>query len=86
MAFSRGELSVRPVRTLAVGCHAAAREAGGPAAVAVARACGQAAAFAHLAAHARAVPSYVLRAVALAHPGDRRVLDGKAARQRARLP
>jgi hypothetical protein len=43
MAFSRGELRVGPVRKLAVGCHAAAREAGAPAATAVARACGQAA-------------------------------------------
>ena len=54
MALSQGELRVGQVRKLAVGCHAAAWEAR---TTAVARACGQAAAVAHMAAHARAVPS-----------------------------
>jgi hypothetical protein len=64
MAFARGELRIGALRRLAVACHAAAREARTPAPTAVARACGQAAAVAHMAAHARAVPSYVLKALA----------------------
>lgn len=86
MAFARGELRIGAVRQLAVACHAAAREARTPAATAVARACGHAAAVAHLNAHARSVPSYVLKALALAHPGDPHVLDSENAWQRAQLP
>jgi len=86
MAFSRGELRIGAVRQLAVACHAAAREAQTPAATAAARACGQAAGVAHMAAHSRAVPSYVLKALALAHPDDPDVLEGERAWQRAHLP
>jgi Imm-5 like putative immunity protein len=85
MAFAPGELRIGAVRQLAVACHAAAREARTPAATAVARACGQAAAVAHMAAHARAVPSYVLKALALAHPGDSHVLDSEDASQCGQL-
>lgn len=43
-------------------------------------------AVAHMAAHARAVPTYVLEAMALAHPGDQGLLDSEQAWQRAHLP
>lgn len=86
MAFARGELRVGPVRRLAVAYHAAAREAGTPAATAVARACGQAAAVAHMAAHARAVPTYVFKALTIARSDDPTVLDSEKAWQRAHLP
>jgi hypothetical protein len=39
-----------------------------------------------MAAHARAVPTYVLKAMALGHPGDPAVLDSEEAWQRAQLP
>jgi hypothetical protein len=39
-----------------------------------------------LAAHARALPSYVLKALALAHPDDPNVLDNEQGWQRAHLP
>jgi hypothetical protein len=39
-----------------------------------------------MAAHARAVPSYVLKALALAHPDDPNVLDNEQVWQRAHLP
>jgi hypothetical protein len=48
--------------------------------------CGHAAAVAHMAAHARAVPSYVLKAMAPAHSGDPDVLDREEAWQRAHVP
>jgi hypothetical protein len=38
------------------------------------------------AAHARAVPSYVLKALALAHPDDPNVLDNEQVWQRAHVP
>jgi len=86
MAFSRGELRIGPVRKLAVACHAAAREAPTSAATAVARACGHATAVGHMASHARGVPSYTHKALALAHPGEPDVLDREDAWQRANLP
>ena len=64
LAFSRGELGVGAVRKLAFGCHAAARDAEAPAAVAVARACGQAVATAHMAGHSRQVGVYTSKALA----------------------
>jgi hypothetical protein len=48
-------------------------------------ACGQAVAVAQMAAHARAVPAYVLTGMALAHSGDPDIMDG-AAWQRRHLP
>ncbi len=63
-AFARGELGVGPMRKLAFGCHAAARDAAGPAAVAVARACGQAVAVAHMAGHSREIARYTKKALA----------------------
>lgn len=51
--FATGHLSVGPMRKLAFGCHAAAREATTIPATAVARAFGQAVAVAHMAGHSR---------------------------------
>lgn len=82
-AFARGELTVPSTRELALDCHAAAREAGDPAAVAVARACGQALGVAQVAGHAQTVPRYTLRAVELADPG---AVAREDAWQRERLP
>ena len=66
-AFARGELRVGPARTLAAQAHAAARDAGDPAATAAARAAGHAVAVAHMASHALGAPAYAARAAALAH-------------------
>ena len=54
-AFLRGELGIDEVRETAFACHAAARESTDPNAIAAARVCGQAAAVAHMAGHARQV-------------------------------
>ena len=68
-AFASGELRVWPARTLAGEAHAAAREiADKPAAVAAARSAGQAAATAHMGAHALGAAAYAARAVGLAIP------------------
>lgn len=61
--FARGELGVGPMRKLAFGCHAAARDAADPAAMAVARACGQAVAVAHMAGHSREIARYTKKAL-----------------------
>ena len=60
--FARGTLAIGPARALAVAAHAAARDATTPPAIAAARASGHAVAVAHMAAHARQVPVYALRA------------------------
>lgn len=68
--YAAGRLSVGPMRKLAFGCHAAAREASTAPATAVARGCGQAVAVAHLAGHSREVVPYaseVLTGKTLAH-------------------
>ncbi|HET6963945.1 MAG TPA: hypothetical protein VFH58_04175 [Acidimicrobiales bacterium] len=68
-AFARGELRVWPARSLAGEAHAAARDIRDkPAAVAAARAAGQAAATAHMGAHALGAAAYAARAVGLARP------------------
>lgn len=68
-AFARGELRVWPTRTPAGHAHAARRDiAGKPAAVAAARAAGQAAATAHMGAHALGSAAYAAKAVGLANP------------------
>jgi hypothetical protein len=69
-AFTRGELRIGPVRVLAVRSHEAAREIGDPAAVAAARAAGQAAGVAHMAAHALGAAAYAAKATGLAAPND----------------
>lgn len=61
--FVRGELGVGPMRRLALGCHAAAREVEDPAAVAVARAFGHAVASAHMGAHSRNIARYTAKAL-----------------------
>ena len=62
-AFARGELSVGPMRHLAFGCHAAARDVDDAAASAVARACGQAASIAHMGGHSREISRYTAKAL-----------------------
>ncbi|MDT0158153.1 hypothetical protein Q9R19_11005 [Microbacterium sp. ARD32] len=81
-AFLRGELSIDEVREKAFACHAAAREADDPSALAAARVCGQAAAVAHMAGHARQVPRYTAKAF----PGDRSRRDEELAWQRMNVP
>lgn len=81
-AFMRGELGIDEVRERSFGSHAAAREASDASAVAAARVCGQAAAVAHMAGHARQVPRYTAKAF----PGDRSRRDEELAWQRMRVP
>jgi len=81
-AFMRGEMDIDAVREKAYACHAAAREASDPAALAAARVCGQAAAVAHMAGHARQVPRYTSKAF----PGDRARRDEELAWQRRQVP
>lgn len=69
-AFARGELRIGKARALSVGAHAAAREISDPAAVAAARATGQAVATAHMAAHARGAAAYAAKAAGLAAPNE----------------
>jgi hypothetical protein len=68
-AFARGGAGIGELRALAARAHAAAREVDDPAAVAAARAAGQAAAVAHMAGHALGV-AYAAIAAGLAHPDD----------------
>ena len=81
-AFMRGEMDIEDVREKAFACHAAAREASDPSALAAARVCGQAAAVAHMAGHARQVPRYTSKAF----PGDRARRDEELAWQRMQVP
>ena len=64
-AFSRGELGVSEARRRFV-AHAAAREVSAPAAVAAARAAGQAASIPHMGAHALGAAAYAAKAAGLA--------------------
>jgi hypothetical protein len=61
--FAVGQRGVGPMRELAFGCHAAAREATSAPATAVARACGQAVAVAHMAGHSREIERYTRKAL-----------------------
>lgn len=61
--FAAGQLSVGPMRKLAFGCHAAARETPNANAAAVARLCGQAVAVAHMAGHSREIERYTRKAL-----------------------
>lgn len=56
--FAVGRRGVGPMRRLAFDCHTAAREASSATATAVARACGQAVAVAHMAGHSREIERY----------------------------
>lgn len=78
--FAAGQQRVGAMRKLAFGCHAAARDASTPAATAVARACGQAVAVAHMAGHSREIDRYTRKALT----GER--LVGELAWQRAHVP
>jgi hypothetical protein len=69
-AFARGEMRIGKVRALSARAHAAAREIGDPAAVAAARAAGQAGGVAHMAAHARGAAAYAAEATGLTAPHD----------------
>jgi hypothetical protein len=66
-AFARGELGVEEARRRFV-AHAAAREVSAPAAVAAARAAGQAASMPHMGAHALGAAAYAAKAAGLAAP------------------
>ena len=66
-AFARGELGVGEARRRFV-AHAAAREVSAPAAVAAARAAGQAASIPHMGAHALGAAAYAAKAAGLAAP------------------
>ena len=76
-AFAHGEMRIGPIRALAAGAHAAAREVADPAAIAAARAAGHAAAVAHMAAHARGV-AYAAKAAGLAAPDDPNAVEDEA--------
>ncbi|MCJ7712131.1 MAG: hypothetical protein MUQ32_15020 [Chloroflexi bacterium] len=80
-AFARGGMRIGPVRTLAAGAHAAAREVGDLPAVAAARAAGHAAATAHMAAHARGAAAYAAMAAGLAAPDDPSAAPDEVRRQ-----
>ncbi len=69
-AFARGEMRIGKVRALSARAHAAAREIGDPAAVAAARAAGQTAGVAHMAAQARGAAAYAAKATGLTGPHD----------------
>jgi hypothetical protein len=66
-AFARDELGVREARRRFV-AHAAAGEVSAPAAVAAARAAGQAASIPHMGAHALGAAAYAAKAAGLAAP------------------
>jgi Imm-5 like putative immunity protein len=66
-AFARGQLGVGEARRCFV-AHAAAREVSAPAAVAAARAAGQAASVPHMGAHALGAAAYAAKAAGLAAP------------------
>lgn len=78
--FRVGSLGVGPMRKLAFACHAAARDCEDPAARAVARACGQVVAIAHMGGHARRLHGYTRKALS----GPQ--LTTELAFQRDRLP
>lgn len=61
--FREGRVSVAPMRKLAFGCHGAARDCDSAGAAAVARACGQAIAVAHMGGHARNLARYTRKAL-----------------------
>ena len=70
-AYSRGELDTAgEIRRRFVADHAA-RDVHAPAAVAAARAAGQASAVAHIGAHALGAAAYAAKAAGLAAPGAR---------------
>lgn len=87
-AWSRGEAGVTDAREAAFAAHAAARGVTDPVAREVARACGHAAATAHMADHELGAPFYAIRAVRLASPATEAQAAGEreCRWQRNRLP
>ena len=81
-AWAAGQCSVAQARSHAVAAHVAAREVHGAARLA-ARACGHAAATAHMADHELGAAFYALRALATASPED---LESERAWQLRSLP
>ncbi len=69
-AWGRGEMTMATAREAVFAAHAAAREAIVPAACAVARSAGHAAATAHVADHARHAAAYAIKAVEAAVTAD----------------
>lgn len=80
--WAKDKLSMAAARQLALGAHAAAREAGSEEARQAARAAGHAAATAHVPTHAPHAAEYAVKAV-VAHGGD---LAAEEAWQDDRLP
>jgi hypothetical protein len=78
--FRAGDLAVGPMRKKAFSCHDAARDCEDPAASAVARACGQAIAIAHMGGHARNIARYTRKAL------SGRALTDELEWQRSQLP
>jgi hypothetical protein len=85
-AFADGRLRLDEVRRLTTACAAAAKQAPAGVARVAARACGRASGIAHLATHARAVPTDTLKALALAGAAAPVDVPAEAARQRSALP
>ncbi|MGN6871985.1 MAG: putative immunity protein [Solirubrobacteraceae bacterium] len=84
-AFARGELGVaEEIRRRFVG-GAAAREVRDPAAVAAARAAGQAASIPHMGAHALGAAAYAAKAAGLAAPDRPEAVDEEIRWQRDRM-
>ena len=82
-AWERGDLLMTACRVAAFAAHAAARDAsdaGAPAAVAAARAVGQACAVAHMFDHSPHAATYAAKAVGLTH-GGKVALDAERAWQ-----
>ena len=83
-AFARGELGVGEARRRFV-AHAAAREVSAPAAVAAARAAGQAASIPHMGAHALGAAAYAAKAAGLAAPDRPEAVSEEICRQLGRM-
>jgi len=84
-AFARGELEgAAEIRRRFVG-GAAAREVSAPAAVAAARAAGQAASICHMGAHALGAAAYAAKAAGLASPHDPEAIAGEICWQLAHM-
>ena len=83
-AFSRGELGVSEARRRFV-AHAAARAVSAPAAVAAARAAGQAASIPHMGAHALGAAAYAAKAAGLAAPDSPKTVSDEIRWQLGRM-
>lgn len=84
-AWVAGNLNVREARRAAFETHAAARMSGNEAAIAAARAAGQAISTAHLFGHAIHASTYAVKSVAFASGFDAQVIANERNWQRERL-